>query len=677
MKNKLEYFFIIIITFLVIDNAKGQKHVSDLFPEFNILQDNCPTHGYIFISSTELKNSSDSNYIAIVDNAGKPIFYRTVNGSVSNFSVQPNGYLSYFSHLKNEWCILDSSYNEIDTFKMDSYEINGADFIILDDGSSIILGFEERLQDMSSIVDGGRSNATIKESVIQILDKNKNISLTWNSSDYFEITDANENSPSLDLTADVIDYIHIADIEIDSDTSFMISCKFLDEITKVDKKTGAIIWRLGGKNNQFTFLNDNVRFSQPTSLSITDEGYLQIFDSGLMNTSKKPSIIIYELNEFDKTAKLIERRMLTNYDNEAKSAGNQLYRSNNVVYWGDNKPSLTEYNSNGTIALELDYSEHSVSSKIYKSDWKTNLFEPVVDSINFGMWDYTIYRYILILKNNSDKEITITSIENSSDAYYTDQEVPFAIPAGGNYGLMISYFPETIPIGVVKDDLIIAVDSDSQRIAQKVKMIGYRDDFIYPDVQYFPESGSVDVGLDTIITIIFTEPLRLENNREIEYSDLNELIVLKKDNEYGNNVEFDASISTNKDRIYIKPRNLLQPSARYYLNINGQLEDYYNNQLLTQSVTFSTTENANLIIENSGYTNTYPNPADSYITISNDKGLIKEIEIYNLSGNCVRKYSNLNTNQYKTNIEELENGVYVIIIRNSMNHQSKIKLIKQ
>ncbi len=39
----------------------------------------------------------------------------------------------------------------------------------------------------------------------------------------------------------------------------------MDEITKIDRNTGDIIWRFGpqAKNNMFTFLNDTVGFSYP------------------------------------------------------------------------------------------------------------------------------------------------------------------------------------------------------------------------------------------------------------------------------------------------------------------------------------------------------------------------------------------------------------------------------
>ena len=55
------------------------------------------------------------------------------------------------------------------------------------------------------------------------------------------------------LAATIIDYCHTNAIEQDNDGNILISSRNMDEITKINRITGQIIWRLGGKNNQFEF----------------------------------------------------------------------------------------------------------------------------------------------------------------------------------------------------------------------------------------------------------------------------------------------------------------------------------------------------------------------------------------------------------------------------------------
>ena len=62
----------------------------------------------------------------------------------------------------------------------------------------------------------------------------------------------------------------------------------MDEITKIDRQTGDIIWRLGGVNNEFTFLNDSLDFqhSIPTPFCYQHDirrlrnGNITIYDNG-------------------------------------------------------------------------------------------------------------------------------------------------------------------------------------------------------------------------------------------------------------------------------------------------------------------------------------------------------------------------------------------------------------
>lgn len=668
---------IIAYSLFWLNNSIAQN-ISDHFPPIEIIESNCPSAGHFFISSSELIDNSDSNYIAIIDNTGIPVFFKVLNNSANNFSVQPSGQLSYFSYETDGWHIMDSSYNEIDTIYMESYIINDADFIHTKNNNSIVLGFEERFHDMSIIISGGNSNATIQESIIQILDSDKNIILNWNSKNYFNINDANENSPFLDLTESVIDYISLTDLEVDSDTSLLLCCRYLDEITKIDSRNGSIIWRLGGKNNEFSFINDDLRFTHPTSLFITEDGLLKVFDSGILNNSGKPSIVTYELNEELKTANLISRIELSYTDNQSDSAGFIKSGNNHVVYWGDNSPSITEYNPNGTVALEVDYSNHSISKKLHKQEWKTNLFTPVVDTINFGMWDYTVYKYILILKNNSSSDITITNIENSSEAYYTNQTVPFVIPANGTTNLMINYFPETIPIGIVKDVFVLNADTETQRISQQVFMIGYRDDFIDPTVEYSPSNGSTDITIDTNITIKFSEPLRMGDNSEIEYSNINSLIDFKETDINGINVEFNAVINSEKDQIKLFPKDKLKESTTYYLNINNTLEDYYNNTLTTSSISFSTRNSTNVDKLNF-ITNIYPNPSTGNIIVKFNPSKYKELIIFDINGVVLLKYNISKYEKEKAlSLIKYTNGIYKIglVDYNGIIHSKPIIISK-
>ena len=673
--------FLFIVSFLVFSgySVAQKKSIDSFFPPVTIGESNCPGEGYFFISSNDLVSTNDSNYIAIIDNQGTPVFFKIMTDGASNFKLQPNGYLSYFSEEYKKIFILDSSYNYTDTISITNYELSDADFIQTTDNESFILATNERFFDMSTLIQGGNTNAIIKESIVLILDDEKNIVFSWNSADHFNIMDVNQASPFVDLISSVIDYISLSDIDIDSDTSFLIACKYMDEITRIDRRSGDIIWRLGGKNNDFTFVNDDIGFSHPTSVQKLPNGNVLIFDSGILHENAVSSIVEYQIDEIAKTATLIRRDGENKNILVSENAGVQnLTNGNKLIYWGDKKPSLTEINPNGTIALELDYSDHSYGKSISKSKWKTNIFSPVVDSINFGMWDYTVFRYLLILKNHTDQIITITDVINNTDEFYIEQTLPFQIPANGTKNLMICFYPEFLQTSVVTDVLTIISDTENMRIAQQVKLVGYRDDFINPLLTIYPENNSTNIKIDTSFYFVFNEPVRFENNTEISYENVSNLVILKTTDENGTDVEFNAAISSDKNKITIVPKNNLNISQTYYLALNGAVEDYYNNTLSSEKISYFTTVSTNSISPDIEFDiQIMPNPVSDYLLISSPIEPISDYSIFNLTGQLIKSNTELNNSQLTIGLNDFVNGVYIIRVLLSNGYSKSFKFIKR
>ena len=72
-----------------------------------------------------------------------------------------------------------------------------------------------------------------------------------------------------------------------------------------NRNTGAIIWRLGGKNNQFSFINDTIGFSHQHAIRRLENGNISLFDNGNYHSPPFSRAIEYSLNENNKTATLV------------------------------------------------------------------------------------------------------------------------------------------------------------------------------------------------------------------------------------------------------------------------------------------------------------------------------------------------------------------------------------
>ncbi|MHB9005257.1 MAG: arylsulfotransferase family protein, partial [Coriobacteriia bacterium] len=268
------------------------------FPPLIINKSNNPSPGYLFLSP--------SPYLAIVDNKGTPLFYRNVQGDIYDFDLQPDGELTYFIYPVDCYG-LDSSLNmerifaTTGGFGPDVHELH-----VLPNGNYYIFGKRQVQVDMSKIVSGGQSNAEIIDGALQEYDASGNLIFQWDAIDHYKITDVDNY---VDLTQPTIDFSHFNSVAWDSDGDLLISARNLDEITKVDPNTGNIIWRLGGKNNQFTFINDNLGFSRQHDIRRFSNGDISIFDNGDYHPVPTPysSGVEYKLDELNKTATLVRR----------------------------------------------------------------------------------------------------------------------------------------------------------------------------------------------------------------------------------------------------------------------------------------------------------------------------------------------------------------------------------
>ncbi len=279
------------------------------FPEIRVDSLNNPAPGYIFLAPFSVTNRDSANYLVITDNYGVPVFYKkTSNGIVFNFDIESTGELTYHNRY---YFLMDSSYNIVDSIYMwHGYGTDEHECLILENHHTLLMGYDYQQISMDTVVTGGDPNATVIGLIIEELAGNGNVVFEWRSWDHFKITDA---APDIDLTQTRIDYVHGNAIEIDDDGNILLSSRNLDEVTKIDRQTGDIIWRWGGqycKNNQFTFLNDSIGFSHQHHIRRLPNGNYTLFDNkNFLHQDYSIMHLQFRLSSRNRPAKDIRRRL--------------------------------------------------------------------------------------------------------------------------------------------------------------------------------------------------------------------------------------------------------------------------------------------------------------------------------------------------------------------------------
>ena len=644
--------------------------VSNYFPEIKILESNGPAPGYFFLAVKGLTAPGAKHYIAIVDNYGTPVFFRLMPKASVSMRLLKNDTIGFIHGVPRKLYLMDEMLNITDTINTAGYKLDGHDWDIDDEGNHhrYVFAHYQRTVDMSQLVAGGNPSAVIEETVIQEFDPDNNLLNTWRTEDLFDILDGNDESPHLDFTDAEVDYAHLNSVAIYSDTSFIVSTRHMNEITNIDRRSGEIIWRLGGKKNEFTFIDDPEGFNHQHCPRRLENGNLLLFDNGNLHDPQYSSAVEYELDEANKTAKLVNRFRRTPDALALRDGSVQRHKNGNtIISWGPFWPSLTEFHPDGSVAIELDMTDHSLSPRIEKFEWKTKVFETSLDSVDFGMYDGVNPVEVTIqLLNNTDTVMHITSFTGRTAHFNVASSLPLSMQPGVLTDITLTFDPQNSDVGYLKDVLTLSSDNENQRIARQVFLEGYQQDNISPTLIIMPDSSNVPV--DAVVTMEFSEPVRRSDGSEIDYSNVNDLIVLRTADQNGDNVPFNATINTDKTMVTVNPASLLDSSAIYYVDLTEHLEDYSGNIITYAPETFYTV--APLSVErplSNEEFKVFPNPSSDIFTITSAYHQNANIKVFSSRGSIVSEHPVFNPARFMIDLTGQPPGVYYAIIRSDEN----------
>ena len=335
---------------------------------------NNPSRGYLFTSVPYW--GKGNFYLVIYNNDGRPVFFRETKSICTDFKLHDNGLITYFDYSTKKFYAMDSTMVVADSFWVkNGYETDEHDIKFLKNGNILLIGLDYKLVDMSKYVDGGDRNASVVVNVIQEIDPNKNLVFEWKSDEHYKYTDVGKSVNLLDVS---FVHSHINSVDVDEAGNLVVSARNLDEISKIDRKNGDFIWRFGGKNNQFKYVNDSLGFFAQHSVSLLQNGNLLIYDNGLDHIPPYSRVIEYKLDEKFKTATAIWSYR-NNPDIVSNFWGNvqRLDNGNTFISWGLNKIAATEVNANKEKVYEIEFPQDVYSYRIFKVNLNNDRFVSV------------------------------------------------------------------------------------------------------------------------------------------------------------------------------------------------------------------------------------------------------------------------------------------------------------
>ena len=335
--------------------------------------------------------------MAIIDSTLNPHWFVNAGQLGLDFKVNHEK-ISYFDKTHKSWIIVNEYMVEIDTLEcINGYTADYHDMIVLPSGGYILQAYDSISVDMSQIINGGNESALIVTLILQEFDPNNNLIFEWDAFDHLSIADYT----NLDLTQSFITWTHGNSIEIDNDSNIILSNRKSSEVIKIDRITGAVIWYLGGPNNQFTFLNDPLSgFNKQHDVRRIDNGNIMIFDNGNEHSPQLSRVVEYSLNEINMTAELIwDYSHPLGLFGATMGSAQRLPNNNTLINWG----TLNNY---GAIITEVDYEKNIVMEIEYPLE---------VKCYKAKKYDWEFFTGLLPGDTNLDNQIDIFDLYNISD----------------------------------------------------------------------------------------------------------------------------------------------------------------------------------------------------------------------------------------------------------------------
>jgi hypothetical protein len=221
---------------------------------------------------------------------------------------------------------------------------------------------------------GGPSDGTVLESIFQEVDlRTGKLLLEWRSLEHIPVED------SYHPISEPWDYLHLNSIQVTPDGQLLISGRHTWAMYKLDRKTGAVIWTLGGKRSDFRMGPDAQFAWQHDGRQVTDTTFT-VFDDGSdgpTRTHRQSRGLVLNVDQRTRSARLARQYYHPGSPVLAAAMGNVqvLEKGHVAVGWGF-APYLTEFAADGQPVVELSMAKGQFSYRGYRAQWAGEPSEP-------------------------------------------------------------------------------------------------------------------------------------------------------------------------------------------------------------------------------------------------------------------------------------------------------------
>lgn len=353
------------------------------------LESQTTTPGYYFVTQGSPRYGDTGPMI--VDGDGQPVWVGRVpkGQNATTFEVQ-----RYQGRLVLTWwegridknvgmgvgmgVILDESYGRVATVHAGNGRPTDLhDFVITPHDTALLLIYQPRPADLSKY--GGPSDGVVLDNLVQEVDiLTGRVLFEWSAFDHVPPDESYKEAPQGDGAWDAY---HLNSVAMGEDGDLLVSARHTWAVYRIDRRTGDVVRRLGGKQSDYK-LGPGARFAWQHDADWRPDGTLSLFDNeaaaeDLVESDQSRGLIL-KLDERTRTATLV-REFTHPAGLLAQSQGNvqNLPSGHVLVGWGS-KPHLSEYDEEGRLVYDARFYATAQSYRAFLGQWKGMPIEPPV-----------------------------------------------------------------------------------------------------------------------------------------------------------------------------------------------------------------------------------------------------------------------------------------------------------
>ena len=334
-------------------------------PPVKVLGDpGATSRGYVFLAP---KMKVVQAGPMILDDKGQVVWFKQLDThGVSDFRVQRYRGKPVLTWWRGQapmgvgtgrYVIYDDTYHQIAQVRAGhGYAGDIHEFLITKRNTALFPVYHQLHVDLTSV--GGPKDGRIFDGIFQEVDiPTGRVLFEWHSWPAVGLKESYAPPPKAakGKKAPPYDYFHINSIDPEPNGNFLISARNTDALYEIDRTTGKILWRLGGKKSDFE-QGPGTNFEWQHDARRQPDGTITLFDNGAAPPVEKfTRVLVLRVDEKSKRATLVHsyrhpKRLLAPFEGNAQFLGD----GHVFVGWGA-IPYFTEFDAQGHVLLDVSF----------------------------------------------------------------------------------------------------------------------------------------------------------------------------------------------------------------------------------------------------------------------------------------------------------------------------------